>query len=49
MDFHERILRAEKEIAYIFEKLKEDLGLSSGGTVTTDSGGGPSGPPTKPD
>jgi hypothetical protein len=40
--------RFEKEVAYLVEKLKEDLGLADDTTVHTDSGGGPHSPPTQP-
>ncbi len=43
--------RFEKEVAYLIEKLKEELGLShdaDGGVVAADSGGGTTTPPTKP-
>jgi hypothetical protein len=38
--------RFEKEVAYLIEKLKEELGLADDTTVHTDSGG--NGPPPPP-
>jgi hypothetical protein len=49
MSIHEKFERLEKEVAYLFEKFKEEVGLSGGVATMDDSGGGGGGnPPTKP-
>ncbi len=52
MNIKERYDRFKKEVAYLFERLEEDLGLAhdpnAENVVTTDSGGGTTSPPTVP-
>ena len=48
MSIHEKFERLEKEVAYLFEKFKEEVGLGGGAATTDSGGGGGSEPPKKP-